>query len=54
MSEYNSCIYGRSLFETSKLTRMNKVIGDHMELETFSNHFFKEFFNSIEENDWTI
>ena len=54
VSKCNPCIHGRSLFETSKLTRMNKAVGNHMELKTFSNHFFKEFSNCIKKNNGVI
>jgi len=29
---------------------MNEVIGDHMELKTFSNHLFKKLFNCVKKN----
>ena len=54
MSKCNLYIHGRSLFETSELTRKNKAVGNHMELKTFSNHFFEEFSNCIEKNNGVI
>ena len=50
MSKSDSYIHGRSLFETSKLTRINEVIRDYMELKSFPNHLFKELSNCIEKN----
>ena len=54
VSKCNPYICDRSLFETSKLTRINKDVGNCMELTTFSNHFFKEFSNCIEKNNGVI
>jgi len=42
------------LFKTSELTMVNEVVGDHVELEAFSNHFFEEFSNCVEKNNRSI
>ena len=47
----NPCIHGRSLFETFKLTRMDEIIGNHMELKMFSNHFLKDFSYYVKKNN---
>ena len=54
VSKCNPCIYGKSLFETSKLTRMNKAVGNHIGLKTFSNHYFEVFSNCIKKNNGAI
>ena len=54
VSKYNSYIYGRSLFKTSELTKVNEVVGDYMELKMFFNYLFKKLSNCVEKNNGTI
>ena len=39
------------LFKISKLTRMDEIIGNYVELKTFSNHFLKEFSYCVKKNN---
>jgi len=50
----NPYIHSRSLFETSELTRVDEIVGNHKELKMFSNHFFEEFSYCIKKNDRAI
>ena len=47
----NSCINHRFKLETTELTRMNKIIWSHIELEVFSNDFLNELADCIDEYD---
>ena len=54
VSKNDTHICSRPLFKTSELIIVNKVIGDHVELEVFSNYFFEEFSNCVKKNNRLI
>ena len=47
----DSCINRRFKLETTELTRMDKIIWSHIELEAFSDDFLNKFAGCIEEDD---
>ena len=47
----NSHINRRFKLETTELTRMDKIIWSHIELEAFSDDFLNELVNCIEKDD---
>ena len=51
VSESNSSISCWSLFETTQLTLVDKIVQNHMKLKTFTNNFFNKLFQDIEKNN---
>jgi len=46
-----SCINHRFKFETTELTRVDKIVQSHIELKMFSDYFLNKLANCIEENN---
>ena len=51
MDKSNSHINHGFKFETTKLTRVDKIVGSCIELKIFSDYFLNELANCIEEDD---